>query len=103
MTDQEIAEDYEKNTGHAIVGSLRQTNPSATPGALVANHGPFAWGEDAAAAAHNAVILEAIARMAYFTVGINSAAQPVRSAQHNKHYLRKHGSNAYYGQAEDKK
>ncbi|MGB6804805.1 MAG: class II aldolase/adducin family protein, partial [Candidatus Sulfotelmatobacter sp.] len=102
MTDKEIAEDYEKNTGHAIVASLRQTNPSAIPGALVANHGPFTWGEDAAAAAHNAVILEAIARMAYFTVGINSAAQPVRSALHNKHYLRKHGSNAYYGQAEDK-
>jgi len=102
MTDKEIAKDYEKNTGHVIVRSLEETNPSATPGALVANHGPFAWGKDAAAAAHNAVILEAIARMAYFTVGINSAAQPVRSALHNKHYLRKHGSSAYYGQAEDK-
>jgi L-ribulose-5-phosphate 4-epimerase len=101
MTDQEIAEDYEKNTGHALVASLVGTNPSATPGALVANHGPFAWGEDAGAAAHHAVILEAIARMAYFTVGINAAAQPVRSALHNKHYLRKHGRNAYYGQTKD--
>jgi L-ribulose-5-phosphate 4-epimerase len=98
MTDNEIAEDYEKNTGHAIVRSLQQTNPLATPGVLVANHGPFAWGEDAEAAAHNAVILEAIARMAYFTLGINAAAQPVASALHDKHYLRKHGKNAYYGQ-----
>ena len=102
MTDQEIAEDYEKNTGHAIVRSLQQTNPSATPGVLVANHGPFAWGEDAGAAAHNAATLEALARMAYFTLGINAAAQPVGSALHDKHYLRKHGKNAYYGQAKDK-
>jgi L-ribulose-5-phosphate 4-epimerase len=98
MTDQEIAADYEKNTGHAIVRSLKKTNPSATPGVLVANHGPFAWGADAAAATHNAVILEAIARMAYFTLGINSAAQAVGNALHDKHYLRKHGNNAYYGQ-----
>jgi len=98
MTEQEIAEDYEKNTGHAIVRSMQQTTPLATPGVLVANHGPFAWAEDAGAAAHNAVILEAIARMAYFTLGINAAAQPVGSALHNKHYLRKHGKNAYYGQ-----
>jgi L-ribulose-5-phosphate 4-epimerase len=102
MTDQEIAEDYEKNTGHAIVRSLQQTDPSATPGMLVANHGPFAWGENAGAAAHNAAILEALARMAYFTLGINAAAQPVGSALHDKHYLRKHGKNAYYGQGKDK-
>jgi len=101
MTNLQIAEDYEKNTGHAIVCSLRQTNPSATPGVLVANHGPFAWGEDAGTAAHNAVILEAIARMAYFTLDINSAAQPVASGLHDKHYFRKHGKNAYYGQAKD--
>jgi L-ribulose-5-phosphate 4-epimerase len=101
MTDQEIAEEYEKNTGHAIVHSLRQTDPSATPGVLVANHGPFAWGEDAGRAAHNAVILEAIARMAYFTLGINPTAQPVGTGLLDKHYLRKHGKNAYYGQAKD--
>jgi L-ribulose-5-phosphate 4-epimerase len=101
MTDQEIAEEYEKNTGYAIVRSLKQTNPSATPGVLVANHGPFAWGEDAGTAAHNAVILEAIARMAYFTLAINPAAQSVGSGLHDKHYLRKHGKNAYYGQAKD--
>jgi L-ribulose-5-phosphate 4-epimerase len=102
MTAEEIAEAYEKNTGHAIVRSLEQTTPSATPGVLVANHGPFAWGEDAASAAHNAVILEAVARMAYLTLGINSAAQPVGSTLHDKHYLRKHGKDAYYGQTKDR-
>jgi L-ribulose-5-phosphate 4-epimerase len=103
MDDLEIAEDYEKNTGHAIVRSLHQTDPSQTPGALVANHGPFAWGEDAGAAAHNAVVLEAVARMAYYTLGINSAAPAVGSALRDKHYLRKHGMNAYYGQAKGKR
>jgi len=102
LTDEEIAGDYETNTGHAMVRSLRQTKPSATPGVLVANHGPFAWGEDAAEAAHNAVILEALARMAYFTLGINAAAQPASAALHNKHYLRKHGKDAYYGQTKNK-
>ena len=101
MTDQEISGDYEENTGQAIVRSLKQTNPSATPGVLVANHGPFAWGKDAGTAAHNAVILEAIARMAYFTLSVNPAAQPVGSGLHDKHYLRKHGKNAYYGQAKE--
>lgn len=101
LTNEEIAGDYEKNTGHAIVRSLRQTNPSATPGMLVANHGPFAWGEDASAAAHNAVILEALARMAYFTLGINAGAQPAGIALRDKHYLRKHGQDAYYGQVKN--
>jgi L-ribulose-5-phosphate 4-epimerase len=98
LTDEEIAGEYEKSTGHAIVRSLRHTNPLATPGVLVANHGPFAWGEDAGAAAHNAVILESLARMAYFTLGINTTAQPAGSTLHDKHYLRKHGQDAYYGQ-----
>jgi L-ribulose-5-phosphate 4-epimerase len=101
MSDQEIGENYERNTGDAIVRSLRQTNPVATPGALVANHGPFAWGKDAESAAHNAVILESIARMAYFTLGINAKAESVGAALHDKHYLRKHGKNAYYGQARE--
>ena len=101
MTDSEIADDYESNTGHVIVRSLKQTTPLATPGILVANHGPFAWGKDARTAAHNAAILESIARMAYFTLGINAGAQPVGSALHDKHYLRKHGKNAYYGQSSD--
>jgi L-ribulose-5-phosphate 4-epimerase len=102
MTDPEISEDYEKNTGHVIVRSLQPTNALATPGVLVANHGPFTWGKDARTAAQNAAILESIARMAYFTLGINTAAHPVGSALHDKHYLRKHGTNAYYGQGKDK-
>lgn len=102
LSNREITEDYEKNTGHIIVRSLQGTSPAALPGILVINHGPFAWGKDAAAAAHNAVILEAIARMAYFTIGIDPSAQPISNALHDKHYLRKHGKDAYYGQAKDK-
>jgi len=102
MTDQEIAGGYEKNTGEVIVRALSDLSPLSTPGILVANHGPFAWGEDADAAVHNAVVLEALARMAYFTLDINPAAQPVGTALHNKHYLRKHGQNAYYGQPKGK-
>jgi L-ribulose-5-phosphate 4-epimerase len=101
MSDSEIANDYEKHTGDVIVRALQSTDPLATPGILVANHGPFAWGPDVRSAAHNAAILESIARMAYFTLGINSAAQPVGNSLHDKHYLRKHGKNAYYGQAQD--
>ena len=103
MTAHEIREDYEKNTGHAIVRCLRKLDPSATPGVLVANHGPFTWGKDAAAATHNAVVLEALARMAYLTLGINSAAEAIGKELHDKHYLRKHGKAAYYGQTEDSK
>jgi len=102
MSDEEIAEDYEECTGHAIVRSLQQTNPTETPGVLVANHGPFAWGKDADTAAHNAVILEAIARMAFLTLAINPSAEPVKSTLHDKHYLRKHGKDAYYGQPKSK-
>jgi L-ribulose-5-phosphate 4-epimerase len=102
MTDSEIASDYEKQTGDVIVRALQSTDPLATPGILVANHGPFAWGPDARTAAHNAAILESIARMAYLTLGINSAAKSLGDALHDKHYLRKHGKNAYYGQAQDK-
>jgi L-ribulose-5-phosphate 4-epimerase len=98
MTDTEIAEDYEKNTGEVIVRSVQSADAMATPGILVANHGPFAWGSDARTAAHNAVILESIAKMAYFTLNINAAAKPAGRALHDKHYLRKHGKNAYYGQ-----
>jgi L-ribulose-5-phosphate 4-epimerase len=102
MTDAEIAGEYEKNTGHVIVRALQKTTPAETPGILVANHGPFAWGKDAAAAAENAAILEAIARMAYLTLNINAAAEPIGSALHDKHHLRKHGANAYYGQVTKK-
>jgi len=102
MCDSEIAEDYEKNTGDVIVQALQKTSADATPGILVANHGPFAWGKDAATAAHHAAILESIARMAYFTLAIDAAAKPAGKALHDKHYSRKHGKNAYYGQIKDK-
>jgi len=103
MSDQDIAGDYEKNTGDAIVRVLQNTDPLCTPGVLVANHGPFTWGKDAAAAAHNSVILEAIARLAYLTTNIESTAKPVGRGLHNKHFLRKHGPNAYYGQPKDRR
>jgi L-ribulose-5-phosphate 4-epimerase len=101
MTESEIAEEYEKNTGHMIVRALQKTSTDATPGILVANHGPFAWGKDAGDAAHHAAILESIARMAYFTLAIDSAAKPAGEALRDKHYFRKHGRNAYYGQTKD--
>jgi L-ribulose-5-phosphate 4-epimerase len=103
LSDEEIADDYEKNTGDAIVRCFRNLDPSAIPGVLVANHAPFTWGKDAETATHNAVILEAVARMAYITLGINSAAASVGKTLHDKHYLRKHGKTAYYGQPEDSK
>lgn len=99
MTKQEIETEYEKNTGEAIVRTFRNRLATDVPAVLVANHGPFAWGPDATAAAHNAVILEAVARMAYFSVTINGDAREIGAALHDKHYLRKHGAQAYYGQA----
>lgn len=98
MTKEEIGFDYEKNTGNAIVNTFRNQLANDVPAVLVANHGPFAWGSDPAGAAHNAVILEAVARMAYFTVGINADARAIGSSLHDKHFLRKHGATAYYGQ-----
>ncbi len=98
LSEAEIAGDYEKTTGDAIVRALGKAGAASTPGILVANHGPFAWGATASEAAHHATVLEAIARMAYFTLDIDREAQPVARALHDKHYLRKHGSTAYYGQ-----
>jgi len=98
MTGQEIESAYEENTGHVIVRAFEHADPAAVPAVLVANHGPFAWGPDAPAAAKNAVILEAVARTAFFTIGINAEAGPIGQALHDKHYLRKHGAKAYYGQ-----
>jgi L-ribulose-5-phosphate 4-epimerase len=103
MKDSEISSDYELNTGHAIVRTFEKIDYSAIPAVLVANHGPFCWGPDVGAAAHNAAILEAVARMAYFTLRINGEAEAVGRALHDKHYLRKHGVSAYYGQAKEKK
>jgi L-ribulose-5-phosphate 4-epimerase len=101
MSDNAIASEYEKNTGHAIVQAFEKLGYAAVPAVLVANHGPFTWGRDAGTSAHNAVILEAVARMAYFTIAINESAETVGRALHDKHYLRKHGRTAYYGQVKE--
>ena len=99
MTREEIASDYEKHTGDAIVRAFQGIDYAAIPAVLVANHASFAWGPDAETAAHNAVVLEAVARMAYFTVAINKDATAIGRDLHDKHHLRKHGSAAYYGQS----
>jgi L-ribulose-5-phosphate 4-epimerase len=98
LEDCQIADDYEENTGHAIVKLFQRIDHLEVPGVLVANHGPFTWGPDAGAAAHNAVILEAVARTAYFTQSICHDATPIRRELHDKHFMRKHGKTAYYGQ-----
>jgi L-ribulose-5-phosphate 4-epimerase len=103
MQEHEIAGEYEKNTGSAIIRRFHGLDPSAIPGVLVANHGPFTWGQDASAAAHNAVVLESIARMAFFTVTINADASAIGKPLHDRHYLRKHGGTAYYGQEKEAK
>jgi L-ribulose-5-phosphate 4-epimerase len=101
MTNEDIRGDYEENTGHVIVRALHKAGESQVPGILVANHGPFAWGKTAMKAAENAAILEYIARIACITLSINATASPVGQALHDKHFLRKHGANAYYGQKKD--
>ena len=98
MTAEEIAGDYEKATGEVIVRTFRDLDPDAIPAVLVANHGPFCWGADAAGAVHNAAILEYVARMATHTFAIDAQSQPVSRALHDKHFFRKHGAKAYYGQ-----
>lgn len=98
MTEDDISANYEENTGHTIVKTFRGIDHESIPAVLVANHGPFAWGPDAKSAAHNAVIVEAVARMAYFTTGINPDAQSIGRGLHDKHFFRKHGRHAYYGQ-----
>lgn len=98
MTREQITTDYEKHTGNAIVRAFQGIDYASIPAVLVANHASFAWGPDPETAAHNAVVLEAVARMAYFTVAINKDAPAIGRELHDKHHLRKHGSAAYYGQ-----
>lgn len=102
MRDDEIEGEYEANTGAAIVKTFAKLDPMAIPAVLVANHGPFAWGTDARKAANNAWMLEAAARIAYLTVTINPHASPIGKTLHDRHFLRKHGKKAYYGQARKK-
>ena len=98
LTAAEIAGDYEKATGEAICRTFAGLDPDAVPAVLVAGHAPFAWGADAAEAVHNAVILEYVARMATHTLTVNPGAKPLASELHDKHFFRKHGTGAYYGQ-----
>jgi L-ribulose-5-phosphate 4-epimerase len=98
LSAEEIAYDYEKNTGLAICRIFDRLGVDDIPAVLVAGHAPFCWGINAADAAHNAVILESVARMAYHTIGIAGQANPISRELHDKHFLRKHGRNAYYGQ-----
>jgi L-ribulose-5-phosphate 4-epimerase len=98
LTPAQIRSDYETNTGHAIVRLLAKQDPLHVPAVLVAGHAPFCWGETPANAAHNAVVLEEIAAMALQTLVANPKARPISKALHGKHFFRKHGSTAYYGQ-----
>jgi L-ribulose-5-phosphate 4-epimerase len=98
LTDEQIESAYELNTGKVIVERFRNLDPIAMPGVLVAGHAPFAWGKTAAAAAHNAVVLEYIARMAFRGLLINPGMTEVSAALQRKHYERKHGPKATYGQ-----
>jgi L-ribulose-5-phosphate 4-epimerase len=98
LSDEQIAGEYELETGLAIVRRFASLDPDAIPSALVAGHGPFSWGPSATEAAHNAAILEYVARIDSHTLALNAETQPLARALHDKHFLRKHGSHAYYGQ-----
>ncbi|WP_445612388.1 L-ribulose-5-phosphate 4-epimerase [Geobacillus sp. YF-1] len=98
MTREEIQGAYELETGKVITETFRFLDPLQVPGVLVHGHGPFAWGKDPANAVHNAVVLEEVAKMAARTYMLNPNAQPISQSLLDRHYLRKHGVNAYYGQ-----
>ena len=98
LSSSQISTDYELETGIAICHRFRDLDPERIPAVLVAGHAPFCWGSTAGQAAHNAVILEYVARMAYRTLLINGESEPLMRELHDKHFLRKHGHNAYYGQ-----
>lgn len=98
MTPREIAGEYEKETGTVIIEAFKGIDPMTIPAVLVKSHGPFTWGKDAAEAVHNAVVLEEIAFMNYHAADINPSIGRMQQELLDKHYLRKHGASAYYGQ-----
>ncbi len=98
MTDDEIKADYEVNTGVVIAETFEDRDPVRTPGVLVSGHGPFTWGKDAAEAVHNAVVLETVAMMAFNSLTLSPGLNPINRALQDRHFFRKHGSDAYYGQ-----
>ena len=97
LTQEEIDGGYEKNTGTLIIETFKDKDVMAVPAVLCKNHGPFAWGKDAKEAVHNAVVLEEVAKMALFTEQLNADVEPAPQRIQDKHYYRKHGANAYYG------
>jgi L-ribulose-5-phosphate 4-epimerase len=99
MTADEIEQDYERNTGKVIIRRFERLDPLQMPAVLVANHGPFTWGKTPAESVENAVVLERVAQMAFGTFLLNARQGAISQALLNKHYLRKHGEDAYYGQA----
>ncbi|MCL2221602.1 MAG: L-ribulose-5-phosphate 4-epimerase [Oscillospiraceae bacterium] len=103
MTPFEIAGHYEAETGKVIVERFLGLNANSIPAALVYSHGPFTWGKDAFDAVHNAVVLEEVAFMAWHDIMLNPDIKPMRQELLDKHYLRKHGANAYYGQKTQQK
>ena len=102
LTKDEIAEAYEENTGHLIVDEFARLgkDPAAVPAVLCKNHGVFTWGKNGTEAVHNAVVTEEVAKMAYRCEVINPQIKPAPQELQDKHYYRKHGANAYYGQTE---
>ena len=98
LTAEEIEEGYEKNTGLVIVETFKGKNPMYVPAVLCKNHGPFTWGKNAAEAVHNAVVLEEVAKMNFMTEMLNRQVEPAPQWLQDKHFMRKHGPNAYYGQ-----
>lgn len=98
MTPQEIGGEYELETGNVIVETFKEKSANDIPAVLVHSHGPFAWGTDSSNAVHNAVVLEELAFMAFHTEAISNNVDVMQQELLDKHYLRKHGKNAYYGQ-----
>jgi L-ribulose-5-phosphate 4-epimerase len=98
MSSDEIASEYEWNTGEAIIRRFAELDPAAVPAVLVGGHAPFCWGPTVTDAAHTAVILEEVARMAFHTISINAQCEGICDELRDKHFLRKHGPAAYYGQ-----
>ncbi|HAZ78098.1 MULTISPECIES: L-ribulose-5-phosphate 4-epimerase [Enterobacteriaceae] len=98
LTEQEVQGEYELNTGRVIIETLKEGEPLHTPGVVVYQHGPFAWGKDAHDAVHNAVVMEEVARMAWIARSINPGLKPIDGYLMDKHFMRKHGAHAYYGQ-----
>ncbi len=98
LTDTEISGEYEKSTGNVIVETFKDRNMTYVPGVLVNNHGPFSWGKNPQEAVHNAVVLEEVAMMAYHSISLKPDLKEIDQFLLDKHFLRKHGDKAYYGQ-----